>query len=115
MMVPRFSSHPKEAALLVEFLTNEAEQKIRAIEGAYNPTVEALYTDPQILAAVPFFEGFREVYDSLVIRPSVKVGADYAEISQVYWTAVADILKGAAAEDRLAKAKLEIEERFSGR
>ena len=36
-------------------LTGPAEQKRRAIAGAYAPTIEALYKDPKVLAANPFF------------------------------------------------------------
>ncbi len=105
LMVSRFSRYPKEAAALVRFMTSEAEQKHRAIEGSYNPTIRALYQDPQVIKAVPFFEGFEEVYKSLVVRPSTQTGAHYAEVSSIYSGAVHDILGGAEAETRLAQAE----------
>ena len=40
------------AADLVVFLTGPEEQKRRAIQGAYNPTIESLYKDPEVLAAL---------------------------------------------------------------
>ena len=43
------------------YLTGEAEQKRRAVEGAFAPTIKALYDDPDVLAANPFFADLDEV------------------------------------------------------
>lgn len=48
LMVSRYSSHPQEATELVQFLTGQAEQKRRAIQGSYNPSIRALYQDPEV-------------------------------------------------------------------
>ena len=107
-MVSKFSGYPREAAALVRFMTSEAEQKIRAVEGSYNPTIRSLYQDAGVLSAVPFFEGFEETYKSLVVRPSTQLGAHYAEASSIYSGAVHDILEGADAETRLTQAEEEM-------
>jgi len=108
LMVPKFSRYPREAAALVRFMTSESEQKKRAIEGSYNPTIQSLYQDSEVLHAVPFFRGFEETYKSLVIRPSTQIGAGYAEVSSIYSEAVHDVLEGAEAETRLAQAEEEM-------
>ena len=108
MMVSRYSEHPKEAAALVEFLTGPKEQKIRAIEGSYLPTLGQLYSDPEILQSNPYFEGFEAVYKDLVTRPSTQIGAKYDQVSSIYSRAVYDILKGEPAEARLEGAEQEI-------
>lgn len=108
LMVSKFSGYPREAAALVRFMTSESEQRTRAIEGSYNPTIQALYQDAGVLRSVPFFEGFEETYESLVVRPSTQLGARYAEVSSIYSRAVHDILEGADAETRLTQAEEEM-------
>ncbi len=108
LMVSKFSRYPREAAALVRFMTSESEQKKRAIEGSYNPTIKALYQDSQVIHAVPFFRGFEETYQSLVVRPSTQIGARYAEVSSIYSGAVHDILGGVDAETRLTQAEEEM-------
>jgi trehalose/maltose transport system substrate-binding protein len=105
LMVSKFSRFPTSAAKLVRFMTSEAEQKLRAINGSYNPTIRRLYRDPEVIGAVPFFEGFEEVYENLVVRPSNQVGDRYAQVSSIYSRAVQDVLAGADPSERLAEAE----------
>lgn len=53
LAVSRYSEHPEIAADLVAYLTGEEEQKRRAIQASYNPTIDALYQDQEVLEAVP--------------------------------------------------------------
>jgi len=48
----------EEAIDLVTFLASYEEQKRRAIEGAYNPTIAALHQDDRALAANPSSASF---------------------------------------------------------
>ena len=48
--VSKYSKNQAAAIDLVRYLSGPAEQKIRAIEGGYNPTLPALYKDKDILA-----------------------------------------------------------------
>ena len=68
------------------------EQKRRAIEGAYNPTVEALYKDPEVLAAEPFFGSLYEVFVNAVARPSRVTGSKYNQVSSEFFNAVHAVL-----------------------
>ncbi len=111
LMVSRYSRHPEAASALVDFLTGMAEQKIRAVEGSYNPTISSLYADREVLEAVPFFDGFEEVYRSLVARPSSLAGEKYDLISSAYSRAANDVISGRRpAAERLAESEREIAE-----
>ena len=51
LAVSRFSKNPAVAADVALFLASPAEQKIKAIEGSYAPTIAALYEDPEVIEA----------------------------------------------------------------
>ena len=94
LAVSKYSRHPDLAADLVRHLTGAAEQKRRAIAGAYNPTIPALYRDGEVLAAVPFFGELYETFARAVARPSAVTGARYNRVSAEFYTAVHDVLSG---------------------
>jgi trehalose/maltose transport system substrate-binding protein len=103
-------SRNREAAIdFVRYLTSEAEQKRRAIQGSFAPTIESLYHDPEVLAANPFFADLAEVLKDAVARPSSLTGAQYAQVSTLFWEAAHATLSGygtarqnlAGLEDRL--------------
>ena len=94
LAVSRYSEHPDIAADLVLFLTSAAEQKRRAIEGSFNPTIKDLYTDPDILQANPFMGELSEVFANTVARPSRITGNRYNRVSTEFFTAVHAILSG---------------------
>ncbi len=105
LAVSKFSKNQKEAAQLVAFLSGVAIQKERAIKGSYQPTIPSLYTDKDVLTAVPFFKDLAA--RKPVARPSTVTGAKYPEVSNAFWTAVHSVLtgkaKGAAALADLEK------------
>ncbi|BAS28138.1 hypothetical protein [Limnochorda pilosa] len=53
-MVSKYSRNPEAATWLVRYLAGREEQKQRTIAASYNPTIEALYQDPEVPAASPF-------------------------------------------------------------
>ena len=81
LAVSSYSANPDVAVDLVRYLTSEAEQKRRAIEGSYNPTIESLYKDQEVLTAVPFFGSLYEVFVNAVARPSRVTGVKYNQVS----------------------------------
>jgi trehalose/maltose transport system substrate-binding protein len=97
LAVSRYSKHPQLAADLVRYLTSYAEQKHRAIEGSYNPTIPALYRDPDVLAATPFFGKLYTTFAHAVARPSRITGARYARVSAEFYYTVHDVLSGKTA------------------
>ncbi|RKR03332.1 carbohydrate ABC transporter substrate-binding protein (CUT1 family) [Kushneria sinocarnis] len=110
LAVSRYSEHPELAAELVAFLTSPGEQKRRAIEGAYNPTLPALYQDEEVLAAVPFFGTLYDTFTSAVPRPSAVTGDKYPRVSNAFFNAVHEVLSGnTGAEQGLANLQSELE------
>ncbi len=94
LAVSKYSRHPDVAAEVVFFLTGYDEQKIRAIEGGYNPTVMALYQDTDVLQAVPYLRDLYDVFVNAVARPSTVTAPLYNETSALFYTAVHDVLSG---------------------
>lgn len=94
LAVTRYSKHPKLAADLVMHLTSYQEQKRRAIAASYNPTIPALYKDPEVLKAAPFFGSLYESFVNAVARPSRITGDKYPRVSAEFYYAVHDVLGG---------------------
>jgi len=97
LAVSKYSQHPELAADLVRYLTSYAEQKQRAIKGSYNPAIPALYRDPQVLTAVPFFGTLYATFEHAVARPSRIAGPKYERVSAEFYYTVHDVLSGKIA------------------
>lgn len=96
LAVSKYSDDAPLAADLVRYLTSYEEQKRRAIEGSYNPTIPALYKDDEVLAAVPFFGELFETFKNGVPRPSSVTGEKYGRVSNAFFNSVHDVLSGDA-------------------
>lgn len=94
LAVSRYSRHPDEAIDLVRHLTSAQTQKTRAIRGAYNPTIMALYRDPDILEANPFFGTLLPTFMDALPRPARQTGVHYNQVSAAIWQAVHSVLSG---------------------
>jgi trehalose/maltose transport system substrate-binding protein len=99
--VSRYSKEPAAAADLVRFLTSEAEQRRRAIDGGFNPTRVALYDDPEIRRRHPFMVELKAFLAGSVIRPARITGGQYNRVSSEFWEAAHKTLagKGSAAHN----------------
>jgi trehalose/maltose transport system substrate-binding protein len=94
LAVSRYSAHPKEAADLVRYLTSKEEQKRRALQGSFNPTLRSLYADQELTAANPFYKDFLPILDSAVARPSTVTGRRYNQVSSTFVRTVHATLAG---------------------
>lgn len=94
LAVSRYSEHPEEAAQLALFMASYDEQKLRAIEGSLNPTIEALYEDADVLEAAPFFGSLYDVFINAVARPSTATAPQYADVSAAFFNSVHSVLTG---------------------
>ncbi|MDX5592448.1 ABC transporter substrate-binding protein [Pseudovibrio sp. SPO723] len=94
LAVSKYTESPDAAADLVMWLTRKEEQKRRAIEGSYNPTISSLYTDEEILAATPFIGQLQDTFTNAVARPSRATGANYNKVSNAFYNAVHEVLSG---------------------
>ncbi|MDX1654855.1 MAG: ABC transporter substrate-binding protein [Candidatus Competibacteraceae bacterium] len=99
LAVSRYSENPELAADLVMYLASIEEQKRRAIEGTYNPTIKSLYEDEEVLEAVPFFGDLYDTFVNAVARPSSVTGNKYNQVSQEFWNTVHSVLSGQAQAD----------------
>ena len=99
LSVSKYSKNQKLAADLVMYLTSAEEQKRRAVQGAYNPTIESLYKDPEILKAAPFMGELYDTFVNAVARPSTVTGAKYNQVSNDFWNAMHGVLSGRAKAD----------------
>jgi trehalose/maltose transport system substrate-binding protein len=104
LAVSKYSKNQAAAIDLVRYLTSPAEQKRRAIEGSFAPTIASLYQDPEVLATNPFFADLAKVLQDAVARPSAATGAQYAKVSTLFWEAAHATLNGyGTAGDNLAR------------
>ena len=106
LAVSKYSKNQELAADLVMFLTSKEEQKRRAVTASYLPTIAALYEDPDVLKASPFFGSLLATFKSAVARPSRITGSNYNKVSNAFWNAVHSVLSGKKPADA-ALASLE--------
>ena len=110
MAVSEYSKNRDAAIDLVTYLCSEPLQKDRAIHFSQNPTIAALYKDPEVLAAVPFYSDLYGVFTHTVARPSRIAGIHYPQLSSAFVTTVHDVLSsGSGAAQQLATLQKTLE------
>ncbi|MGB2604383.1 MAG: ABC transporter substrate-binding protein [Terracidiphilus sp.] len=91
--VSRYSLHPREAAMLVRFLTSRKEQARRSRKSSNPPIIPELYKDPEILARNSYFSTILVAYhQGIAVRPSTVAGKRYPDVSRAYFEAVHAVL-----------------------
>lgn len=91
--VSRHSRHPREAAMLVGFLSSRDEQRRNCLITGMPPTIPDLYSDPEVVAEHPYLSTHMQVYrKALISRPSTATGKLYPEVSRTYFEAVHSVL-----------------------
>lgn len=108
LAVSKYSENVEASAAVAAFLASKDEQKIRAIEGSYNPTIQSLYEDADVLEAAPFFGSLYDVFISASPRPSTVSAELYPAVSELYYTAVHGVLTG-EVDAATAMADLELD------
>lgn len=94
--VSKYTKNKEAAVSLIRFMSGLDEQKRRAIAGAYNPTISALYDDAEVLKALPFLKDAQTAFAESVARPSAVTGSSYNRVSQAFYKAVHGVLAGEA-------------------
>jgi trehalose/maltose transport system substrate-binding protein len=92
--VSRYSDNQEIAIDLAVYLASAEAQEFRAVNLGNLPTLQALYEDPEVLAANPYFERWLEVFQNAVPRPSAPAQQDYNEVSTLFFTAVHSVISG---------------------
>ena len=72
------SQYPDAAWKFIEFVTASEQQKFRALEGSYLPTISDLYDDPEIQDSVPVVALAKEALQHTLPRP---VSPYYSDMS----------------------------------
>lgn len=104
LAVSKYSKNSAQAADLVMYMTSAAVQKERALKASYNPTLAALYKDPEILKANPFMGELLDTFQSAVPRPATVTASKYNQVSNEFWNATHEVLSGKAkAPDALTR------------
>jgi trehalose/maltose transport system substrate-binding protein len=92
LAVSKYSKNTDAATDLVMYLTSTEEQKRRAIEGSFNPTIVSLYGDAEVTKASPFIGNLRDVFTNAVARPATVTGQNYNKVSTEFFNAVHQVL-----------------------
>jgi trehalose/maltose transport system substrate-binding protein len=108
LAVSKYSKNPKVAADVALFMTSKEEQKIRAIDGSFNPTIMDLYKDPDVCKASPFMCKLYDVFVNAVARPSTATAPKYNEVSTTFFKAVHDVLT-AKTDAKTAVEEMELD------
>ncbi len=116
MFVSRFSQQQEAAIELTKYLTSAGVQRSFAIEKSHIPTFVPVFDDPEVASAQPFIAELRDVFTGgAVSRPSTATGAQYAEVSQVYYQQLNQVLSGSIpAAEAAANMQSDIENLLAG-
>ena len=88
----------------MRYLTSAAIQKRDAIDLTRLPTRPALYSDPEILAANPWFAQLLPVFTNAVARPSTVLKSNYTVFATTFFGNLSQVLKNQeTADDALRK------------
>ncbi|PVE25170.1 ABC transporter substrate-binding protein [Microvirga sp. KLBC 81] len=92
LAVSKYSKNADAATDLVMYLTGQEEQKRRAVQGSFNPTIVSLYGDADIAKANPFIGDLADVFANAVARPATVTGQNYNKVSTEFFNAVHQVL-----------------------
>jgi trehalose/maltose transport system substrate-binding protein len=106
LAVSKYSKNADAAADLVMYLTGVDEQRRRAIVGSFNPTIAALFKDPEIQKAAPFIGELLDVFTNAVARPAAVTGQSYNKVSTEFFNSTHQVLSGRRQPEQ-ALAELE--------
>jgi multiple sugar transport system substrate-binding protein len=84
-----FSKHKPEAAKLISYMSSAAASKFLAVEGSLLPTYASVYTDADVVKAVPWFKDAAQVVVAGRSRP---LSERYGEVSDTIRTTTSAVL-----------------------
>jgi trehalose/maltose transport system substrate-binding protein len=105
--VSKYSKNIKAAVALVVYFTGYDAQVKYILARGEAPTFLQVYDNDQIKTQLPYLKA--DVIKAAVARPSTVSGDKYAKVSELYYTAVNDILTGKSdATSALEKLELDL-------
>ena len=87
--VSAFSKNKPAAAKLVQYMATPAASKFLAVEGSLMPTYQGVYTDADVVKAVPWF---RDAANVVIAGKSRPLSKDYGQVSDVIRTTTSAVL-----------------------
>lgn len=104
--VSKYSANPEAAVAFANWMTEyDALVEFHLARGE-QPVLPALYEDPQLQEALPYLAFTSDILEAATPRPGV-AGTQYAKVSELYYTAVNNVLAG-NADATTAMADLEL-------
>ena len=94
LAVSKYSKRQQDAIDLVLFLTSKDEQRRRALDHGYYPTMQSLYEEAEIKKISPITSIMLDVIKNAVPRPAGQTGAKYSQVSAMFWNMVYRTLSG---------------------
>jgi len=114
LAVSKYSANPEAAVAFANWMSDYEALVIFHLARGEQPVLPALYEDEELLEALPYLAFTADILNAATPRPSV-AGTQYAEVSELYYTAVNNVLAGntdaatAMADLELALADLGFE------
>lgn len=115
LAVSAYSANVDAAVSVAAFLASPEEQKLRALspQGA-NPTVPALYEDPELVEANPLFGAMGPILATAYPRPSGVTAERYNDASSLFFSAVHSVLTASSdAQTAMEDLELDLEDLVS--
>jgi len=100
-LVNAASDLQEEAWEFIQFMTSEANMKVRAVNETLLPTRKSLYDDPEVVDAIPVIKLGKEAIQNTRPRP---VSPYYSDMSLVLAEEFTSVVKGDTSPDEAAKS-----------
>ena len=91
LSVLRGTRHREATVEAIRYLTSAEAQKSRFLDQGYTPTIESLYSDPDLLAVAPHLPQLAAALELATPRPPTPL---YAQISDVLQRQLSGVLTG---------------------
>jgi len=94
LAVSKYSDNVDASVAFVKWVTSPEQQVWYTIQRGEQPVQPVVYESEELLEALPFIVKFKDVLNFAVPRPTAVSGDQYATVSELYYTAVHDVLAG---------------------
>jgi len=106
--ISAFAENQATAVDFIKYMTSEESQRIAIEEASLAPSIESLYTDPQLVKDFPYLPALADSIDTAVPRPRV---VPYGDVTEAIQDAAYGALTGETSpEDALAELQTNLEE-----
>ena len=95
------SRYPEAAFRAIQFFASEAAQRQFILKDSYVPTIERLFTDPEIVQRYPYFPGLVSSIKNSASRPSLP---EYAAVSGLLQDYLSRMLRGQLSPEAAMQA-----------